>query len=89
MIGPDEKLHPDEVLIIVQWSIAALNLPPGLGSWTRTWEIVDPPSDAFLELHRTCRRDDELGCKRLRDAGRRVVLAWKQAAKEFRERKAS
>lgn len=71
------------------WRIAATvcpALPPGIYEWPRTWEIVDPPSARFLELLPDYRGGDEMTRKRVEKAGNAVVVAWKQAVAEFRQR---
>lgn len=63
--------------------------PPGIGAWPRAWEIVEQPSRQFLALLPTLGDGGELARKRLDKAGNAVAAAWKQAAQEYREARAS
>lgn len=82
-------ITPEEVSIMVEWSVLGRPYPPGIGRWEGFWSIVDPVCDRFLALRRETEPGDELGIKRLKEAGQEVVRAHNRAIREFRAQQAS
>jgi len=59
--------------------------PPGLGHWSKTWDLVEAPSDRFLDsLGRW--RDEDTPEARLgvQEAGDALLVAWSDAGDLFR-----
>lgn len=81
-------MHPDEVAIMVEWSVLALQRPAGLCAWDRFGEIVGPADVAFLTMLGRTKPGDEIALERLKKAGNQVVLAWKRATQEYQRRQA-
>jgi hypothetical protein len=59
--------------------------PTGLGRWKRTWEMVEGPSDAFLDTLDVWVREDTPETRRaVQDAGDGLLWAWSNAGDLYR-----
>lgn len=58
--------------------------PEGLGRWPAAWELVEDPSDVFLDRLREWKRSDTPATRaRLNEAATALVDAWKRAAQKW------
>jgi len=58
--------------------------PPGLGHWPPAWELVEAPSEAFLDALAAWERTGTDDAREAaRQAGGAVVAAWREAARQW------
>jgi hypothetical protein len=58
--------------------------PAGLGRWEPAWEIVEAPSNAFLDALKAWEQSGALeDQRRVQEAGRAVVEAWRDAGAQW------
>lgn len=63
--------------------------PPGLGHWPRTWDIVEGPSDRFLDALDAWTDDDTpLRRRNVETTVEALLVAWSEAARLFLTEKA-
>jgi len=62
--------------------------PQGLGRWDRAWDLIEEPSNAFLDALAVWERSDTADTRRrLQSAADEFVRAWRCAAEEWVEDK--
>ncbi|HKK08770.1 MAG TPA: hypothetical protein VKA44_07795 [Gemmatimonadota bacterium] len=60
--------------------------PEGIGRWDPAWEIVAPPSDAFLDVLDAWLNDDSPDTRAaLQAAADDLVRAWREAGRRYQE----
>ena len=58
--------------------------PPGLGQWSRAWNMIEEPSDAFLDALSAWEANDTSDTRdALHSAATEFVWAWRQAAEAW------
>lgn len=78
-------MHPEEVGIIVEWTIESLPVPPQMLDWPGFARIVGPADREFCHALDQCRPGDEVGLLGLQKKGNALVLAWRSAIAAYRE----
>lgn len=59
--------------------------PPGLGHWTRTWDLVEAPSDRFLDALNRWIDEDTLETRlAVQEAGDALLVSWSEAGQLYR-----
>jgi len=58
--------------------------PPGLGHWDPAWNLVEAPSNAFLDALKDWERTgSDADKRRAQETGASVIAAWRAAASEW------
>lgn len=59
--------------------------PKGLGRWDQAWQLLEEPSDAFLDALAAWEREDvPLTREALQDAADDLVRAWRKAGEAWK-----
>ena len=60
--------------------------PPGLGHWGPAWDLIEEPSDTFLDALSTWEQDDTPDTRdTLHSAASDFVRAWRRAAQAWED----